>query len=74
VPDDGGIPGAATHYAFSKGNQAFLSRFGDVRSGSGLFDVNSTRRIADVLDGTSQTFAMGEAAGGPNVPAFCRAG
>src|SRR5438128_3536648 len=30
VPDDDGFPGAATHYAFSKGNQGFLCRFGDV--------------------------------------------
>lgn len=74
VPDDDGFPGAAAHYAFSKGNQAFLSRFGDIRAGSGLFDVNSARRFADVSDGTSQTFAMGEAVGGPNVKAFCRPG
>jgi prepilin-type N-terminal cleavage/methylation domain-containing protein len=69
VPQDGGVPGAPTDYAFCKGAQAYLSANGAVRPGSGLFDVNSRRRIADVLDGTSQTFAMGEAVSGPNVPA-----
>jgi prepilin-type N-terminal cleavage/methylation domain-containing protein len=70
VPEDGGFPGAPTDYAFCKGATAFLSTDGALRPGSGLFDVNSRRRIADVLDGTSQTFAMGEAVGGPNVPAW----
>jgi prepilin-type N-terminal cleavage/methylation domain-containing protein len=70
VPQDGGFPGAPTHYAFSKGARASLCADGGVRPGSGLFDVNSARRIADVLDGTSQTFAMGEAVGGPGVAAW----
>jgi prepilin-type N-terminal cleavage/methylation domain-containing protein len=70
VPQDGGFPGAPTDYAFSKGAQAYLCKHGSVRPGSGLFDVNSKRRIADVLDGTSQTFAMGEAVSGPNVRAW----
>jgi prepilin-type N-terminal cleavage/methylation domain-containing protein len=69
VPQDGGFPGAATDYAFSKGAQACLCRDGAIRPGSGLFDVNSARRLADVRDGTSHTFAMGEAVSGPNVPA-----
>jgi prepilin-type N-terminal cleavage/methylation domain-containing protein len=69
VPQNGGIGGAPTHYAFSKGAQAHLSRDGAIRPGSGLFDVNGSRRIADVRDGTTNTFAMGEAAGGPNVRA-----
>ena len=66
---DGGVPGAMTHYAFSKGNYAYLSRDPSIRPGAGLFDVNTARRIADVLDGTSQTFAMGEAVGGTGVKA-----
>jgi prepilin-type N-terminal cleavage/methylation domain-containing protein len=64
VPQDGGFPGAPTDYAFSKGAQAHLCADGPVQPGSGLFDVNSRRRIADILDGTSQTFAMGEAVSG----------
>jgi prepilin-type N-terminal cleavage/methylation domain-containing protein len=70
VPDDGSLPGAPTDYAFSKGATAYLSTAGTLRPGSGLFDVNSKRRIADILDGTSQTFAMGEAVGGPNITAW----
>jgi hypothetical protein len=69
VPEDGGFPGAPTDYAFSKGAQAYLCRDGAVQPGSGLFDVNSARRIADVRDGTSQSFAMGEAVGGSTVTA-----
>ncbi len=70
VPQDGGVAGAPTDYAFCKGAQAYLCRSGAIRPGAGLFDVNSARRIADVLDGTSQTFAMGEAVSGPNVNAW----
>ena len=69
VPQDGGYAGAATDYAFCKGAQAYLCRNGTIRTGSGLFDVNTSRRIADVLDGTSQTFAMGEAVSGSSVRA-----
>jgi prepilin-type N-terminal cleavage/methylation domain-containing protein len=70
VPDDGGVPGAPTDYAFCKGAQAYLSASGAIQPGSGLFDVNSRRRFADILDGTSQTFAMGEAVSGSTVKAF----
>jgi prepilin-type N-terminal cleavage/methylation domain-containing protein len=70
VPDDGGVPGAPTDYAFCKGAQAYLSASGAVQPGSGLFDVDSLRRFADILDGTSQTFAMGEAVSGSTVKAF----
>ncbi|MCI0458170.1 MAG: DUF1559 domain-containing protein [Gemmataceae bacterium] len=69
VPQDGGLPGVPTDYAFSKGAHASLCRDGAVRLGAGLFDVNSARRLADVRDGTSQTFAMGEAVSGSGVPA-----
>jgi prepilin-type N-terminal cleavage/methylation domain-containing protein len=69
VPQDGGFPGAPTDYAFSKGAQAYLCRHGSIRPGSGLFDVNSARRIADIRDGTSQTFAMGEAVSGSTIKA-----
>jgi prepilin-type N-terminal cleavage/methylation domain-containing protein len=70
LTQDGGVPGAMTHYAFSKGNYAYLSLDTSIRAGAGLFDVNTARRIADVLDGTSQTFAMGEAVGGAGIKAF----
>jgi prepilin-type N-terminal cleavage/methylation domain-containing protein len=68
VPDNGGIVAAPTDYAFCKGAAAFLSSDGRIRLGAGLFDVNSKRRIADIRDGASQTFAMGEAVGGSNIP------
>jgi prepilin-type N-terminal cleavage/methylation domain-containing protein len=70
VPQDGGVSGAPTDYAFSKGAQAFLCRNIGSPVGAGLFDVNSNRRLADVRDGTSQTFAMGEAVGGSQVLAW----
>ena len=59
VPDDGGFSLPATDYAFSKGPLAYLCLEG---VGGGMFDVNSRIRAADVLDGLSNTFAMGEAA------------
>jgi prepilin-type N-terminal cleavage/methylation domain-containing protein len=70
VPQDGGVSGAATDYAFCKGAQAYLCQDGAVQLGSGLFDVNSSRRLAEITDGTSQTFAMGEAVSSAAVPAF----
>jgi prepilin-type N-terminal cleavage/methylation domain-containing protein len=70
VPEDGGFAGTPTDYAFCKGATAYLSPTGTLRPGSGVFDVNSKRRIADVLDGTSRTFAMGEAVGGANISAW----
>jgi prepilin-type N-terminal cleavage/methylation domain-containing protein len=69
VPQDGGFPGAPTDFALSKGAQAHLCMDAAIRPGSGLFDVNSARRMADIGDGTSQTFAMGEAVSGSTVPA-----
>jgi prepilin-type N-terminal cleavage/methylation domain-containing protein len=69
VPQDGGFAGAASDYAFCKGAQAYLCWFGTIRAGAGLFDVNSSRRMADIRDGASQTFAMGEAVSGSSVRA-----
>ena len=66
VPDDGGLPGAPTDYAFSKGPLAYLCR---KPAGGGMFDINSRVRIAHLRDGTSHTLAMGEAASSPNLPA-----
>ena len=59
VPQDGGAAGAATDYAFSKGPLAYLC---GRSAGGGMFDINSRVRIAEITDGTSTTFAMGEAA------------
>ena len=66
VPQDGGVPGAATDYALSKGPLAYLCA---KASGGGMFDINSGVRIAEILDGTSHTFAIGEAASSRNLPA-----
>ncbi|GIW78360.1 MAG: hypothetical protein KatS3mg105_0167 [Gemmatales bacterium] len=65
----GGISGAMTDYAFCKGADAFLCNSPSIRPGSGLFDVNSSRRINDIHDGTSHSFAMGEAVSGASIPA-----
>ena len=59
VPQNGGYPLPGTDYAFSKGPRAYLCLRG---VGGGMFDVNSHVRTADVSDGLSNTFAMGEAA------------
>jgi len=66
VPQDGGVPGAPTDYAFSKGPLAYLC---EEATSSGMFDVNSRVRFAEITDGTSHTFALGEAASNPNLPA-----
>jgi type II secretory pathway pseudopilin PulG len=58
VSQNGGISLPATDYAFSKGPYAYLCLRG---VGGGMFDVNSFVRFADIQDGLSQTFAMGEA-------------
>ncbi len=67
VPQDGGVSGGATDYAFSKGPLAYLCR---KPAGLGMFDINSETRDADVVDGLSNTIAMGEAASSPSLEAF----
>ncbi|MGI9427696.1 MAG: DUF1559 domain-containing protein [Bythopirellula sp.] len=66
VPQQGGVPGAPTDYAFSKGPLAYLC---EVPASNGVFDINSRVRIAEITDGTAHTFALGEAASNPNLPA-----
>ena len=66
VPQDGGYPLKGTDYAFSKGPRAYLCLRG---VGGGMFDVNSRVRTADVRDGLSNTFAIGEAATAANLAA-----
>ena len=66
VPQDGGVPGAPTDYAFSKGPLSYLCT---QANGLGMFDLNSQVRVAKIQDGTSHTFAMGEAVSNPDVPA-----
>ena len=49
-----------TDYAFSKGPLAYLCT--EKPAGRGAFDVNSNIRFAQVTDGLSNTFGLGEAA------------
>ena len=65
VEQNGGVAGQANDYAFSKGNNAFLTNQGP----SGMYGVNSKVNFGQVSDGTSNTFLMGEAASNPNLPA-----
>jgi prepilin-type processing-associated H-X9-DG protein len=57
---------AGTDYAFSKGMIATLIRDPNrlPTRARGVFDVNSKIRIADIQDGTTMTFALGDAAAG----------
>jgi prepilin-type N-terminal cleavage/methylation domain-containing protein/prepilin-type processing-associated H-X9-DG protein len=63
----------ATDYVYSKGSNdaACLPTTGVPHSERGLFDANRLTRIAHVTDGSSNTIAMGEGAGGPLWP-LCR--
>lgn len=55
---------AACDYLFCKGSNAGLDgRLQVPFAARGVFDVNSQTRLADILDGTSHTFAIGEGAG-----------
>src|SRR5262245_65334973 len=56
---------AACDYMLSKGANAALCEFVQLPPvARGAFDVNSKTTIAEITDGTSNTFAAGEAAGG----------
>jgi prepilin-type N-terminal cleavage/methylation domain-containing protein len=64
---NGGFNIQASDYALSKGPDGYLYR----RSKSiGMFDVNVKTRVADVMDGLSNTFMIGEAVSNPNLDAF----
>ena len=66
VAQMGSLAGGVCDYALSKGPKAYLCRR---KSSGGMFDINSHVRIVDIIDGTSHTFAAGEAASAPNIPA-----
>jgi prepilin-type N-terminal cleavage/methylation domain-containing protein len=65
---DGGFGGASTDYAFSKGPDAHVCAHVHQHD-RGMFDINSNVQHAHLRDGLSNTFAMGEAASGPGIPA-----
>jgi prepilin-type N-terminal cleavage/methylation domain-containing protein/prepilin-type processing-associated H-X9-DG protein len=59
---------AGTDYIFNKGTNANLCPQTMLpRAARGPFDVNSRTRMADIRDGTSSTFAIGEGAGNSTV-------
>jgi len=59
VPQQGNLFAAPTDYAFSKGPSSYLC---EKHAGAGMFDINSKVRIAQIEDGTTHSFAFGEAA------------
>jgi prepilin-type N-terminal cleavage/methylation domain-containing protein/prepilin-type processing-associated H-X9-DG protein len=55
---------ASTDYLLCKGANAALCETTQIPpAGLGAFDVNTKTRLTDIIDGTSQTFAVGEGAG-----------
>ena len=63
---NGGFSIPASDYALSKGPEGYLYR----RTNSvGMFDVNVETKFADVRDGLSNTFMIGEAASDPMLDA-----
>jgi len=71
VPQQGSLSAAPTDYAFSKGSLAYLC---EQQAGSGMFDINSQVRHAQLQDGSSKTFAMGEAASNARLEAIAPCG
>jgi len=65
VDQHGGEPGAATDYAFCKGISAKLCL--NNSQGQGMFDINSRTAMFSILDGTSHTMMLGEAASDPSI-------
>ena len=59
VPQQGGLSGAPTDYAFCKGPYAYLCA---IPAGGGMFDINSRICSDDLTRGASHTMAVGEAA------------
>jgi prepilin-type N-terminal cleavage/methylation domain-containing protein/prepilin-type processing-associated H-X9-DG protein len=58
---------ATTDYAFSKGsNDGWCVTFQYPENELGVFTIGKQVKLAQITDGTSCTFAMGEAAGGEN--------
>ncbi len=56
---------ASCDYLLCKGANAGMCEFTQIpKPGRGVFDVNSHTRITDIRDGASNTFAIGEGAGG----------
>ncbi len=72
VAANGGMSGdtyASTQYILSRGSlHAWCVASIPAGNVRGLFEVNGSSRIRDCTDGTSNTFAAGEGAGGPLFP------
>jgi prepilin-type processing-associated H-X9-DG protein len=71
-------PAAPTDYALSAGSSALLAAWptrrtpkppASVLTARGMFNVNSGVQLRDIVDGTSRTLMVLEAAGGPQLPA-----
>ena len=71
VAQQGNLRAAPTDYAFSKGPLAYLC---EQQRGGGMFDINSQIRHAQIQDGTSRTFALGEAASNARLEAAAPCG